>query len=128
RALSYQCDPLRAREPLGLSGDLEDVRVLRDRPERLVAVGLQARDRGLGAQLRPHRVRVAVARVPHRVDEVVRVDVDHFGSAFPEPASLRALWTGVLTPVRDGEGSRGKPRMRSPMIVRWISLVPPMIE
>ena len=62
------------REAHRLRRDVDDVGVLRDRPERLVARRLEVRDRRLGPQLRPHRVGIAVAREPRGIDEVQRID------------------------------------------------------
>src|SRR5262245_17498488 len=99
-------DPLRAREEQRLLGDLHDVGMLRDRPERLVPVGSEVRDRRLGTKPRPHLVRVAPACVARGIDELQGVDGDG----------------------RHGRGSLGRSSRRSPMMLRWISLVPPWIE
>ena len=101
-----QVDPLGAREAQRLLGDLHDVGVLGDRPEGLVPLRREVGDGRLGPQSRPHLVRIPVARVPRRVDQIEHVDGDRHR-------------------VR---GSLGRPSRRSPTIVRWISLVPPMIE
>src|SRR5581483_2002644 len=103
---SSERDPLGAGETEWLPGDLHDVGVLGDRPERLVALRFNACDRGLCAQARPQIVGIAAARVPLRVDELERIDVE----------------------IDHQRGSRGSPRRRSPRMLRWISLVPPMIE
>ena len=62
RAGGAQCDAWRGREPHGLLRDLDDVGVLRDRPERLEAGRVDVRDRILVAQTRPDVVRIASAR------------------------------------------------------------------
>ena len=72
--------------------DLEHVGVLRDRPERIEAGRLEPRDRRLRSQPRPRGVRIPVARVPLRVDEVGDVDarVRHrAGHAGASRASVR---------------------------------------
>ena len=60
-------------------------------------------------------VRVAVARVPLRVDEVGDVD-----ARVRDRRGHGCTFTGF--------GSRGSPSRRSPTTLRWISLVPPWIE
>ena len=81
-------DPVLAREAHRLARDLHDVGVPRDGPERLVPGRLDVRDRRLGPQARPHVVRIAVARVAHRIDEVERIDVR--SSSAPVAARARA--------------------------------------
>jgi hypothetical protein len=68
-------DPLRAREALGVPRDLQDVGMLRDRPEWLEALGCEVRHRCFRPQARPDVVRVAAAGVALGVDKVERVDV-----------------------------------------------------
>src|SRR5262249_59510340 len=97
-------DALRVRETRRLFGDLHHVRVLRDRPERLEPGRRDVCDRLLGAQARPDIVRVAALRVTIGVDQVEWIDVETH------------------------RGSLGSSSSRSPMTLRWISLVPPMIE
>src|SRR5215472_3598968 len=62
-------------EEMGLTRDIDDVRVLRDRPEVLeVAVELAAMDGRLLAQQRPYVVRSALRAVVFRCDQIVGID------------------------------------------------------
>ena len=74
RGLRADHQPVLVRVPDRLRRDVEDVGVLRDRPERLVALGFEPRDRRLRAQLRPHVVGVAHVRrtAPDRRDRAGR--------------------------------------------------------
>ena len=75
-------------------------------PERLVALGCEVRDRLLGPQTRPQFVGIPRTRVALGVDQIEYVDIGG----------------------HRGFGSRGRPSRRSPMMLCWISLVPPMID
>ena len=57
-----------------LRGDVEDVGVLGDGPERLVALGFEPRHRRLGPELGPHVVGVAALGVARRVAQVEWID------------------------------------------------------
>jgi hypothetical protein len=70
-------DPRRRAEPLGRGGDLEDVVVLGERPERLEAGRLAAVDGRLGAQSGPQLVGRPVGCVPVRRDQVEPVSDVH---------------------------------------------------
>ena len=77
---SAQGDALPAREALRLGGDLLNISMLRDRPERGVSRRREVRDGRLGPQPPPQVVRIPALRVPLRVDEVEGVDVGRVGS------------------------------------------------
>src|SRR5262245_37870988 len=78
RVGAAQDDPVRAREAQRLRRDLDDVGVLRDRPERSVPGRREIRHRRLRPQPCPHLVRIAPPREPCRVDEIERIDAgDH---------------------------------------------------
>ena len=76
RAARASVIPCALENRSGCAAISQDVGVLRDRPERLVAGRLDVRDRRLGAQPRPHLVRIPAARVALGIDEVERIDVD----------------------------------------------------
>ncbi len=72
--LGKQDEAPRAAEALGLLRDLDDVGVLRDRPERLVARRRHPMDGRFAPQPAPGVVRVAVLAVGLRRDDVERVE------------------------------------------------------
>ena len=103
-----QRDALRAREEHRLLRDLEDVGVLRDRPERFVPLRREAGHGSLGSQARPQIVGIPGTRVARGVDEIEGIDMVRRH----RPISVPSVGRGCC----------------SAMMLRWISLVPPMIE
>ncbi len=114
RAGAGERDALRAREAQRLRRDLQDVGVLRDRPERLVAGRLDARDRRLGAQPRPHVVRIPARRVARGIDEVERIDVDHCHRRFPRQAEQALADDVALDLARAAHDRVGARRQQAP--------------
>ena len=97
----HEGDALRVREVQRLRRRSDDIGVLRRPPRTARNPALPRRPRRPGAESCPRVVRITVPRVTRRVNE---------------SSGSKSIISRV--------GSRGSPRTRSPITLRWISLVP----